>query len=117
MNDRLSIPHPVNTDEPTEALLPSYTKGNWQGMVICRDNSKFIVNAVNSGEAAAMCDAAISLIDPDWLEQPPRAYIGERKGQAVGVDDMYPATIQYFESGQQNMIPNWRSRSLKRAKE
>ena len=109
----LSIPHPANTDEPTSALLPSYTKGNWQGMVICRDNSKFIVNAVNSGEAAVMCDAAISLIDSEWLEQPPRVYIGERKGQAVGVDVMYPTTIEYFESGQQNMIPNWRVRVTK----
>ena len=60
-----------------------------------------------------MCDAAISLIDPEWLEQPPRVYIGERKGQAVGVDVMIPATIQYFESGQQNMIPNWRVRVAK----
>ena len=106
----LCVPHPANTNKPTKSLFPPYIKGNWQGMVVCRDNSKFIVNAVSQNEATAMCNVAISLIDPQYLEQPPRVYIGERKGQAVSVDDMIPATIQYFESGQKNMIPNWRVR-------
>ena len=106
----LSIPHPKNTEKPKERLLPSYKKGNWQGMVTCKDNSKFIINCVSAGEASVMCNAAISLIDPDFLESPPRVYIGERRGQAVGVDVMTPAVIQYFEKGQQNFAPDWRVR-------
>ena len=106
----LSIPHPANTDKPTKALLPAYTKGNYQGMVICRDNSKFIINCVSEAEAERMCQIAIELIDSEWLESPPRTYFGKRKGQAVSVDPMLPTSVEYFESGQQNTIPNWRVR-------
>ena len=101
----LAIPHPANTSKPTKALLPAYTKGNWQGMVTCRDNSKFIINCNTKAEAERMCGLAAQLIDSDYLELPPRIYVGERKGQGVGVDSMTPSTINYYKTGQQNFVP------------
>ncbi|MEL6494097.1 MAG: hypothetical protein AAFQ41_03110 [Cyanobacteria bacterium J06623_7] len=106
----LSIPHPADTTKPTEVLLPAYVKGNWQGMVVCRDNSKFIINCVSKAEAERMCGIAAQLIHGDFIELPPRIYVGERKGHGVSVDPMTPTSIEYFESGQQNTIPNWRVR-------
>ena len=106
----LAIPHPANTEQPIQELLPSYIKGNWQGMIVCKDNSKFIINCETKQEAERMCGIAAQLIDPAYLELPPRIYVGERKGQAVGIAPMLPATISYFETGQQNFIPNWRVR-------
>ncbi|MEL6989315.1 MAG: hypothetical protein AAGK97_16000, partial [Bacteroidota bacterium] len=106
----ISIPHPANTEEPTKPVLPTYTKGSWQGMIVCKDNSKFIINCNSKAEAERMCGIAAQLIHSDYLELPPRIYVGERKGQAVGVDPMKPTSVQYFESGQQNTIPNWRVR-------
>jgi len=105
-----AIPHPRDTSQPTEALLPAFTKGSWQGMIVCKDNSKFIINCNTKAEAERMCAIAAQLIDNNYLELPPRIYVGERKGQAVGKAPMILATIQYFESGQQNTIPNWRVR-------
>lgn len=106
----LAIPHPASTEKPKAPLLPAYTKGNWQGMITCTDNSKFIINCQSKAEAERMCGIAAQLIDSDYLELPPRIYIGERKGQGVSVDPMIPATIMYYETGQQNLIPNWRVR-------
>lgn len=106
----LAIPHPATTDKPTGALLPAYTKGNWQGMITCKDNSKFIINCESKREAERMCSIAAQLIDSNYLELPPRIYVGQRKGQGVSVDPMNPATILYYETGQQNYVPNWRVR-------
>lgn len=106
----ISIPHPADTDKPREPLLPDYTKGNYMGMVICRDNSKFIINCIDKAEAERMCNKAIGLIDSQWLESPPRVSFSERKGQAVSVNGMSLTSMEYFESGQQNTIPNWRVR-------
>lgn len=106
----LSIPHPANTNKPKGQLLPAYTKGNWQGIITCIDNSKFIINCQTQAEAERMCSIAAQLIDNNYLELPPRIYVGERKGQAVSVDSMTPSTIEFFETGQQNLIPNWRVR-------
>jgi hypothetical protein len=77
-------------------------------MIVCLDNSKFIINCISKEEAERMCAIASQLIDGDYLELPPRIYVGERKGQGVSVDPMMPATIMYYERGQQNLIPNWR---------
>ena len=106
----ICIPHPASTEKPGGAILPPYTKGSFMGMVTCKDNSKFIINCVSEGEAERMCNAAIALIDPEFLEEPPRVYIGKRKGQAVGVNLMTPTSIEYYETGQQNSVPNWRVR-------
>ncbi len=109
----ISIPHPATTSKPEGALLPAYSKGSFQGMVICKDNSKFIINCSTEAEAERMCNAAIGLIDSEYLEQPPRVHIGRRKGQAVGDGSMTPTSIEYYETGQRNSIPDWRVRLTK----
>ena len=104
----LSIPHPKNTTKPSTSPLPAYKKGPWQGMIICTDNSKFIVNAETLEEANRICSIATTLIDPNFLESPPRIHISERKGPAVAVDQMVPRAVFYYSTGQQSMIPDWR---------
>ncbi len=106
----IAIPHPATTEKPGGAVLPPYTKGNYMGMVTCRDNSKFIINCESEAEAERMCNAAIAKIDPEFLETPPRVYIGKRKGQAVSVNPMTPTSIEYYSKGQQSNIPDWRVR-------
>lgn len=104
----LTVPHPKNTTMPSTSPLPAYTKGNFQGMIICIDNSKFICNCVSPVEADRMCNLALQLINPNYLESPPRIHISERKGQAVSVDSMLPRACMYYPTGQQNFIPEWR---------
>ncbi len=109
----IAIPHPATTTKAEGAILPPYTKGNYMGMVTCRDNSKFIINCVSEAEAERMCNVAIAKIAPEFLETPPRVYIGKRKGQAVSVNPMTPTSIEYYSKGQQNNIPDWRVRLSK----
>ena len=51
---------------------------------------------------------AIQLIDENYLEDPPRIHISERKGQAVAVDSMLPRACMYYPTGQRNFVPEWR---------
>jgi hypothetical protein len=104
----LSIPHPINTTIPTVSPLPAYTKGNWQGQIILKDNSKFTCNCVSPVEAERICNVALTLIDPLFLESPPRVHISERKGQGVKVDSMLPRAVMYFPEGQKQTVPAWR---------
>jgi hypothetical protein len=104
----LSIPHPANVELPEEAILPAYQKGNYQGMLILADNSKFIINCVSAAEAQRMCDLAASLIEAQYLETPYKVWITERKGYAIGEAQMTPTSVQYFSKGQQDLKPDWR---------
>lgn len=105
----ICIPHPKNTVKQAVSPIPAYTKGSWLGMVICRDNSKFIINAVDAETANALCNYAISAIDPAWLESPPRVYISERKGKgAVTVEYIRPRLLMYHPLGQKHVAPEWR---------
>lgn len=104
----LTIPHPVSTERPTEKLLSPYTKGNIQAMIVCTDNSKFIVNCNSVEEAERVANEAKSLIDPNYLPNPFKVWIGERKGEVVAEDLMQPTSIFYYSQGQKNSIPDWR---------
>jgi hypothetical protein len=104
----LSIPHPKSVELPTEAILPAYQKGNWQGMIVLRDNSKFIVNCISAGEAERICAIAASKIIGSYLPNPYKVWITERKGEPVGESQMKPSSILYFSQGQKNLKPDWR---------
>ncbi len=106
----ISIPHPKSINPVTTPLLPIYQKGSIQGMIVCEDNSKFIINCVSREEAERMCNLAIDLIDPNYLSQEPKIWITERKGYPIGEEQMYPSTVCYYSTGQQNLIPDWRRR-------
>ena len=106
---RLCIPHPLSTNKPTQSPLPEYIKGRWQGMIVCIDNSKFVVNAETPQEATRICNVALTLIDPDFLDSDPRIYISERKGGTpVSIDRMIPRAAMYFPQGVKNVVPEWR---------
>jgi hypothetical protein len=103
----LSIPHPKITTKPTTQLIPSYQKGNIQGMLILSDNSKFIVNCNSETEANRICNIAASLISDEFLSIPFKIWISERKGEPVSEDLMTPTTIMYYPTGQKNSNPEW----------
>lgn len=104
----LVVPHPINTAPLTIAPIPNYKKGNWMGMITCRDNSKFICNCGTKGEATRLLFIAASLIDPIFLGDPVRFYYAERKGGAVAEGDMRGTSAQYFPMGQRQTKPLWR---------
>lgn len=105
----LSIPHPTVTNLTDQAQIPAYQKGNWQGMIVLIDNSKFIVNCSNSAEAERICNVAASLIDAAFLPTPYRVWLTERKGTPVSQDEMQPTSLMYYSTGQRNTKPDWYS--------
>lgn len=105
---KLTIPHPLNTNKLTSPPIESYTKGNWQGEIVCIDNSKFLVNAVSKVEAERIVDLALTLIDPIFSGKTPRLYFAERKGIEVSTGGMRATSAMFFPVGQQQSIPAWR---------
>jgi len=106
---QLTIPHPTIINPPSESPIGEYVKGNFQGMITCVDNSKFIVNAESKEEAWRICNIAVGLIEPVFLENPPRIHVSERRGPVVGVARMYPKSCSYFPNGQKNQRPTWKT--------
>lgn len=105
---KLTIPHPLNTNKPNQPPIEEYRKGNWQVMIICLDNSKFLANCATREEAERVGNIALSLIHPDYKGLNPRLYFAERKGVAVEEADMYATSALYFPQGVQNTMPAWR---------
>jgi hypothetical protein len=105
----LSIPHPSNVTLTNQPQIPQYEKGNWQGMIVLVDNSKFIVNCSSSAEAERICSIAASLIDGAFLPLPYRVWLTERKGTPVSQDVMQPTSLMYYATGQRNNKPDWYS--------
>ena len=106
---RLTIPHPANISKLLIAPIPTYKKGNWQGEIVCLDNSKFLVNCESKIEAERVVNIALSLIDVSWAGEIPRLYFAERKGHAVTQGGMAATSAMYFSKGQKDMMPDWRA--------
>ena len=105
---KITIPHPLNTSKLVNPPIQTYKKGNWQGEIVCVDNSKFLVNCETKIEAERVVNIAVSLIHPDWLGNTPRLYFAERKGVEVARGNMIATSAMYFFQGQQNAMPDWR---------
>jgi hypothetical protein len=105
---KLTVPHPLNVNKLTAPPINTYKKGNWQGEIVCVDNSKFIVNCESKIEAERVINIALLFIDPVFTGLTPRLYFAERKGIAVSTGDMLATSALYFSRGQQSTIPDWR---------
>jgi hypothetical protein len=105
---KLTLPHPLNLNKLTAPPIPTYKKGNWQGEIVCVDNSKFVVNCESKIEAERVVNLALLFIDPVFAGLTPRLYFAERKGIAVSTGSMLATSALYFSKGQKNTMPDWR---------
>lgn len=105
---KITLPHPLNINKLSAPPIPTYKKGNWQGEIVCVDNSKFLVNCESKIEAERVVNVALTLIDPVFTGLIPRLYFGERKGITVSTGNMLATSALYFSTGQQNLRPDWR---------
>jgi hypothetical protein len=106
---KLTLPHPLNINKLSAPPINTYKKGNWQGEIVCIDNSKFLVNCETKIEAERVINIALRLIDPVFTGLIPRLYFAERKGIAVSTGNMLATSALYFSRGQQNTMPDWRT--------
>ena len=105
---QIAIPWPSSTAKPTESPLPPYRKGNFHTVLTLTDNSKMICNVANAAEGEKMLAAAKALILPSMLGNPPREHCVPRKGPAIGEADMIPVRVDYYATGQRDLMPTWR---------
>ncbi|MEH2092905.1 hypothetical protein [Nostoc sp.] len=103
----ITVPHwkGGQNDKPS---LPPYKKGNWEGILVLKDNSKVTINAQSESECKKMLNAIKPWIKSDMLEG---SYF---KGGLIVTDEpikqiqVYPKYGRYFSKGQKNNRPDWR---------
>lgn len=100
----ITIPH--YNSRNTRPNLPTYRKGQWQGMLTLKDNSKLIVNAISQQEAERVINAIKPLIAPNYLIGA-ELKVGIRKGKVLKNCVVKPTSARYFSSGQKNTVPDW----------
>lgn len=99
----LTIPHYVGGHKPQ---LPSYRKGQWEGILVLKDNSKVIVNAVSREESERVINALRQFINPSMLAGA-QLKVGLRKGNQLKQCLVVPKSVRFFKTGQKNTVPDW----------
>lgn len=89
--------------------LPSYNKGQWQGMKVLSDNSKIILYAASQVEAENTVNQLLVFIQPGMINGGD-IYIGQRKGANLREVFVVPTIAHYYPTGQQNTAPAWSER-------
>jgi len=101
----LTIPYYKFTGEGLPDF-PTYQKGQWEGTLTLRDNSKVTINAVSYNEAARVLGEIKKFIDPEKLDGITQK-IGERGGVKLQTITVKPCTAKYFATGQKNTNPDY----------
>ncbi len=103
----ISVPH-WDGSPGEQIFLPSYIKGNYEGIYTLKDNSKITINSQNEIECKRILQAIIPHVSKTYLED---AYF---KGGLIVRDDpikesrVKPKYGRYFKDGQKNNKPDWR---------
>lgn len=105
-----SLPWPnlINPNMPLSASpISPYRKGNIQGVLTLKDNSKFIVNCVSEQECLRVINQAKSFIIPEMIDENNTPKIGNRGGKPVQEKQAKPKILRYFSTGQMDTRPDW----------
>lgn len=103
----ISVPHWDGT--PSDKItLPSYIKGNYEGIYTLSDNSKVTINAQNELQCKRILNAIIPHISKAYLKD---AYF--KGGNIVRETPIKESRVKprygrYFKNGQKNNKPDWR---------
>ncbi|WP_156119854.1 hypothetical protein [Leptolyngbya sp. KIOST-1] len=87
--------------------LPSYNKGQWQGMLTLNDNSKILVHARTKTEAESTINTLARIIVSEQRPKPIAIVTGERQGTALKKVSVVPTVAHFYPTGQKNMKPAW----------
>ena len=105
-NDRYSItiPHCTLTTPPSNPPLVEYKKGDFEGILTLKDNSKLIVNCETAIECNRVIDKLSQVIDNDYLEGSSRK-IGKRSGLPFKQIKVVASGAHYYPNGVKSMKP------------
>ena len=101
----VTIPH-YRGGIPDAPPIPSFSKGQYHGVLILTDNSKVIVNCQSATECNRVLDLAEGVIG-GGMTQGVRRSIGERRGRSLDQITVYCRVAKFFPQGQLNTNPDW----------
>ncbi|MEH2448943.1 MAG: hypothetical protein V7K18_25105 [Nostoc sp.] len=101
----VTIPH-YNKPKEYKPKFPQYDKGNFEGILVLKDNSKIIINAKSKPECTRVLENFKLFINPVYLKDIQLPKIGERPGvyKEVSVVHVY---AHFFKDGQKDNVPTW----------
>lgn len=101
----MSVPHYAGPqDLPLEL---EYQKGKYYAVATLKDNSKIVCNAVSTEEAKRVVQQLAELVNPSLVPTPLDIQAGERNGKSFSSKTARAVRLQYYSTGQKNMIPDW----------
>ena len=106
----LTIPHVSKTNNPKSLikLIPDYHKGNIQGTLVLKDNSKLVVYAKTAQEAKKYIESVIfrGIIDSDYI---PKDYFIKTAVIDKSLKELVvtPEMAKFFPHGQKELNPEW----------
>lgn len=100
----MTIPHCTLTTAPTNSPIRTYQKGNWQGILTLKDNSKLTVNCSTVEEANRVIAAISTTIDPAYLVGS-YVKVGQHRGLAYKSIEVKAVRLDYYPTGAANMRP------------
>ncbi|MHC5863188.1 collagen-like triple helix repeat-containing protein, partial [Nostoc sp.] len=101
----ITVPHPIAKHYETSPL-PSYQKGQYEGIVILKDNSKIIINAISTEEAERVLSAIKAIVIPEFLEGAIQK-ISPRRGVSLLTITVHPKRVEYFSTGLKKTKSDW----------
>jgi cell division septum initiation protein DivIVA len=100
----ITVPHCALTTAPGAAILPEYQKGNYQGVLFLKDNSKLVVNCVSEVECQRVIDKLSKVIKSDYLTGSTTT-IGKHKGRPFKEIRVKAQWLHFFPTGAKSMKP------------
>ena len=103
----ITIPHPKSTTKPTSKLTTDYNKGDWQGLLTLKDNSKCIINCASEAETKRVLSEIKTLIDIPFLEgsSVKISYYPNNQFKQIRMRN-YRA--DYYSTGLKQLKPDWK---------
>jgi hypothetical protein len=103
----ITIPH-WKTGKLTAPPFVEFRKGSIEGILTLADNSKLIINGINSREVERIISILKISINTDMLKGSSQK-IGERKGLPFKEIIVIPKEARFFAEGLADTKPTWRS--------
>lgn len=104
----ITIPHPVSTQPPTNALTGEYRKGNIQILLTLKDNTKVILLVKEKQAGLDFLNNQIKpLIDPAYLVGS-KTKVAEYVNYGFAEKLVRNKHVDYYPTGNRKLKPQWR---------
>lgn len=108
----ISIPH-YNKPQEFKPVFPNYKKGQYEGKLLLKDNSRLVVNAYSASEAKRVIAQLVQYINPNMFRKDSKGKaitspkIIERNGDDLKQIVVTPTNANFFSTGRKDMNPDW----------